>query len=71
MKNFWYGTPVTFLYHISNVTVWVNTLLLHNNERIYRVHLVKILYFSKGSMDFNQTFRICIRESTQHMLQIL
>ena len=31
----------------------------------------KILYFNNGSMDLSQTFRLCMRILTQHILQIL
>jgi len=33
--------------------------------------LEKMLYFSHGSMDLSQTFRLCMQVFTQHNLQIL
>jgi len=33
--------------------------------------LAKMLYFSHGSMNLRQTFRLCMRIFTQHILQIL
>jgi len=57
----------------SKTTKRIFTIFLHDIQGapIKNNPLEKILYFSHGSTDLSQTFRLCTWIFTQHILQIL